>query len=146
MVRIIGIGNPSRGDDAVGLAAAERLRALLPDEVAVHQHARDGASLIHLWEPNDTVVVIDAVISGVLPGTIHQRDLLSAPLPPDIGAITTHTLGLREGVELARALDVLPASLQFIGIEAEDFSMGHGLSPRVRAALEQVVESLISRP
>ncbi len=143
-LRIIGIGNPSRGDDAVGLAAAGQLRTLLPDDVAVHQHARDGASLMLLWAPDDDVILIDAVISGATPGTLHERDLIAAPLPPDLVAVTTHTLGLREGVELARALHLLPASLRFIGIEGEDFWAGHGLSPRVSAALEEVVRLIAS--
>jgi Ni,Fe-hydrogenase maturation factor len=56
-----------------------------------------------------------------------------------MGAATTHTLGLREGVELARALHQLPASLRFIGIEGSDFSHGAPLSAPVSAALEQVV-------
>ncbi len=145
MVRIIGIGNPTRGDDAVGLAAAGRLRELLPEGVAVQQHSRDGASLILLWDPGDDVTLIDAVISGAPPGTLHRRDLLSAPLPAGMTALTTHTLGVREGVELARALHLLPASLRFIGIEGKDFAVGHGLSAPVTAALQEVL-NLVAGP
>ena len=143
MVRIIGIGNPMRGDDAVGVEAAGRLRELLPEAVAVHQHARDGASLILLWEPGDDVTLIDAVMSGAPAGTVQERDLLSTPLPAEMAAATTHTLGLRDGVELARALKLLPASLRFIGIEGQDFGVGHGLSAPVRAALERVVAMVL---
>ena len=143
MTRIIGIGNPTRGDDSVGLAAAGRLRELLPGAVAVQQHARDGASLILLWQPEDEVTLIDAVISGAAPGTVHHRDLLASPLPPSMTAITTHTLGVREGVELARALHLLPASLRFIGIEGEDFAVGHGLSGPVAAGLDEVIAEVM---
>ena len=146
MVRIIGIGNSMRGDDAVGIEAAVRLRDLLPDTVAVYQHARDGASLILLWEPGDHVTLIDAVMSGAPPGTVHHRDLLASPLPASLTATTTHTLGVREGVELGRALHMLPSSLSFIGVEGEDFAVGHGLSPAVAAALQQVIAELIPVP
>ncbi len=145
LLRVIGIGNTDRGDDGVGLVAAERLRALLPGSVRVHQHARDGASLISLWEPQDDVVLIDAVMSGAAPGTVHERDLIVSPLPDDISAVTTHSLGVREGVELARALGRLPASLRFIGIEGKDFSVGHDLSDPVRHALDEVIRVIVSR-
>lgn len=148
LLRIVGIGNPERGDDAAGLVAAEKLRALLPMDVAVHQHTGDGASLMLLWEPCDDVVLIDAVTSGAAPGTVHRRDLLRDPFPPGMRTLTTHAFGVEEAVELARALHRLPASLRLIGIEAEDFSIGSGLSDAVLRAVETVAEerqSLVTR-
>lgn len=140
LLRIIGIGNPDRGDDAAGLVAAEKLRAWLPDAVAVHQHTGDGASLMLLWEPNDDVVLIDAVTSGAAPGTVHRRDLLRDPFPRGMRTQTTHAFGVEEAVELARALHRLPASLRLIGIEAQDFTIGQGLSEAVRRAVGEVAE------
>ncbi len=146
MTRIIGIGNQARGDDGVGLVAAARLRELLPDTVAVHQHSRDGASLILLWEPGDDVILIDAVMSGAAPGTLHERDLLASPLPAGMTAVTTHALGIREGVELARLMHRLPASLRFIGVEGRDFGLGQGLSAAVTSALEELVAAMAPAP
>jgi hydrogenase maturation protease len=99
--------------------------------------------LILLWEAGDDVTLIDAVMSGAPPGTVHERDLLLTPLPAEMAAATTHTLGLRDGVELARALQRLPASLRFIGIEGQDFRVGQGLSAPVLAALERVVAMVL---
>ncbi|MBN8636246.1 MAG: hydrogenase maturation protease, partial [Anaerolineae bacterium] len=59
---IIGVGNPQRGDDGVGLAAARLVRAALPD-ADVRESAGDPADLIELWTTTTapTVYVIDAM-------------------------------------------------------------------------------------
>jgi hydrogenase maturation protease len=142
-LRIIGIGNDDRGDDAAALRAVERLRAYESSSTAVQPHVGDGASLIQLWEPGDRVVLIDAVVSGAPAGRIHRLNLLESPVPADVAPLSTHAFGVREGIELARALRILPASLLFIGIEGHDFSPGHSLSAPVAAAVEVIVQELV---
>ncbi|MEK7749805.1 MAG: hydrogenase maturation protease, partial [Planctomycetota bacterium] len=71
-ILIIGIGNPYRGDDAVGLRIAQDIKKESPDHVNVIEQSGDGISLMDSWKDSDTVILIDAVHSGAQPGTIHR--------------------------------------------------------------------------
>jgi hydrogenase maturation protease len=131
---VIGLGNAARGDDAAGLIAARRLNGV--------EHEGDPLALLDVWDGAESVVVIDAVRSGAVPGTIHRFDA-AEPLPAALRSSTsTHAVGLAEAVELARALGRLPARLTVYGIEGERFEAGTGLTPAVSAAVEAVVDAV----
>ena len=63
-ILIIGIGNPYRGDDAVGLRIAQDIKKKSPDHVNVIEQSGDGISLMDSWKDANTVILIDAVYSG----------------------------------------------------------------------------------
>jgi hydrogenase maturation protease len=136
---IIGVGNPDRGDDAAGRLAARRLLSLGLD---AREHSGEGASLLEAFSGAERVVLIDAVRTGAPPGSITVWDARHASLPRQALRGSTHAFGVAEAVELARAIDRLPASLTIYGIEAQQFDSGAGLSPAVRDALEQLVERI----
>lgn len=137
---VVGVGNDLRGDDAAGW---ETVRRLFPSPALVlHEHGGDAPGLVGLWGPHDDVVVVDAVVSDDPPGTIVEIDALAVPLPADVSWATTHGAGVAEGVELARALGQLPASLVLVGISAKRFDLGAPMSPEVEAAVEAVVRKL----
>ncbi|WP_296605136.1 hydrogenase maturation protease [Nocardioides sp.] len=147
---VVGIGDPARGDDGVGLAVARAVadRALPGVYVCVH---RDPTALMDLWAGRDLVVVVDAVRSGAVPGTVHRLavGVGETPLPFPAWAASgrgTHAFGLAAVVELARALGRLPEHLVVVGVEAASFGCGYPLSTEVLAAVpvaaEQVVEEV----
>jgi hydrogenase maturation protease len=136
---IIGIGNEYRGDDAVGLIVARRLRGRLSDSVKVLEQTGDGAALMEAWRCAETVIVIDAVASGAAPGAIHRFDANTRPIPKNAFRCSTHAFGVAEAIELSRALGEFPRSLVVYGIEGKNFAAGVGLSPEVeKAACEAV--------
>jgi hydrogenase maturation protease len=141
-MRILGLGNADRSDDAAGLLAARRLA-----ELGLDARERAGAplTLIDEWSNCTDVIIIDAVVSGAAPGTIHVWDLSSSPLPLGRYGSSTHALGLAEAVELARVLDRLPPRLVFYGIEAARFEQGGSPSPEVAAAVEQLALQIARR-
>ncbi len=135
---IIGCGNRERGDDAAGIRAAERLRSLNIDaEVCTGE----PSELMDAWASADPVILIDAVVTGAPLGTVHVWD---AQHLPRFGSSTgsTHGLGVAEAIELARALDRLPARLQVYGIEGIQFATGSQISSEVRQAVEEVVNKI----
>jgi hydrogenase maturation protease len=136
---IAGIGNPWRGDDAAGLVAARRLGEALPG-VRVVEVEGDPAALLDLWAGAELAIVVDAVRSGAPPGTIHRLD--ASALPAGLRSASTHALGLADAVELARALDRLPARVELYGIEGARFEPGEALTPAVARAVEALCERL----
>ena len=138
---VMGIGNAFRGDDAVGLVVAQRVRALLPGAEVLELSGEPAELLEALGTRTERVVLVDAVTSGASPGTVHRLDASEAALGVD-AATSTHGLGLAETIELGRALGLLPARLLVYGIEAESFELGMPLSPAVARAADALVREL----
>jgi hydrogenase maturation protease len=138
---VIGVGNDFRGDDAAGLLAARRLRACRG--VRAVEHTRDGLSLMEHWRATDHVVVVDALCSGHAPGTVFRFDATEGPVPGDVGWISSHSPGVAEGIETARVLGRLPASLTVYGIEAEHLDPGDRVTPAVEGAVEEVALEIL---
>jgi hydrogenase maturation protease len=141
-LRVIGVGNAFRTDDAVGLAVTRTLAGTLPDDVDVLEREGEPTSLIDAWEDADAVWLVDAVSSDSVPGTISRIDGAAQTVPPGFARSSTHHFGLPEAVELARAIGRLPARLIIYGIEGANFAAGETLSPDVRAAVDPVADAI----
>ena len=133
---IIGLGNADCGDDAAGLLVAHNLA-----ERGIEAMAYTGSmlDLIDLWRSARHVILIDAVLSGAQPGTIHVWDPRLETLHNDAPRSSTHALGLAETIELARVLDRLPDKLTIYGIECVQFAAGTLPSDEVRKGIQRVV-------
>jgi hydrogenase maturation protease len=138
---VIGLGNTWRSDDGAGPAVARHLG----DDPRVRVHEGEPVALIEAWHGAAEVLVVDAVSSGAPPGTVHRLDGLAAPLPAELAHDSTHAFGLGETIELARALERLPARLLVYGIEGERFTAGDELSPAVEAAVQEVTREVRMR-
>ncbi len=141
-MKVIGVGNPWRGDDAVGLHVARRLQERLPEGVEVLEREGEPTSLIDAWEGAGMLWLVDAVFSGASPGTVHRLDAQERELPAELFRASTHHFGLPEAVELARALGRLPEHVVVYGIEGASFDAREGLTPEVEAAAERVAAAV----
>jgi hydrogenase maturation protease len=152
-VVVIGVGNAFRGDDAVGLAVAEHVRAEAPDGVAVRVCEEEPSRLIEAFGDADVALVIDAVSTGAPAGSIHRFDASNAPVPSRELRSSTHALGIGEALELARALGRLPRRTVVFGIEGSDYVAREGMTEAVSdavasasAAVLEEVAACTSRP
>jgi hydrogenase maturation protease len=142
-VRIIGIGNVFRGDDAAGLLAARRLRALVGDRAEVIDAELAGLDVLDLMAGASAVILIDAARSGRPAGTIHRLDASAGPLSGDLFPHSTHVLNAVDAIEMGRTLGLLPPRVIVYGVEVGDTTAGNALSPAVAGALDQVVERVL---
>jgi hydrogenase maturation protease len=143
-VILIGVGNAWRGDDGAGLAVARRVRELSPAGVEVREVEGDATALVEAWSGAEGVVVVDAAESGAPAGTVRRFDARTQPLPARSLRSSTHAFGVADAVELARALDRLPARLDVYAIEGASFTAGERLSPAVERAVDELAASLAS--
>jgi hydrogenase maturation protease len=141
-LKVIGLGNAYRSDDAVGLAVARALHGTLPNDVEVLEREGEPTSLIDAWEGATAVWLVDAVSSGAAPGTIHRVDAACEAVPVAFARSSTHHFGLPEAIELARALDRLPGRLLVYGIEGASFDTGSRLTPEVERCVPLVVDAI----
>jgi hydrogenase maturation protease len=152
-VVVIGVGNALRGDDAAGLEVARRVRlradaarAAARAEIAVLEHEGEPLGLIGLWEGARAAVLVDAVHSGVAPGTVRRVDASHEPIPAAMRAFfSTHAVGLGEAIELARALGRLPSRVVVYGVEGLRFDARSGLSQEVEAVVGRLAETVLGR-
>ena len=147
-VRVIGIGNPFVGDDAVGMLVARKLKKHKIPGVDIIEAGLPGLDLLDLLEGMDRGIVIDAVHSGCEEGTILRLEV-----PQDLGkfsdvtwdstAPSTHNFGLGEALTLGDILGTLPSSLAVYGIELGHLIQGKPLSPRVSESIDTVVARIM---
>jgi len=142
-IRIIGLGNGMRGDDAVGLLVARQLRQGVGDRAEVIEAEMAGVDLIELMKGARVVILIDAARSGQAPGTIHRLDASDRPISSRLFPCSTHAVGTVDALELARTMGVLPAMVIVYGIEAGNTEVGQPLSLPVAKALDQVVDQIV---
>jgi hydrogenase maturation protease len=140
---IIGVGNPHRGDDAAGLITAQRLRAQSPYHLQIIEQTGEAAALIESWKDANPVIMIDAVHSGSRPGTIHRFEANEHPISTSSPRSSSHTLGVAEAIEMARALHRLPSRLIVYGIEGKNWGVGDALSPQVEEAIAEVMQHVL---
>jgi hydrogenase maturation protease len=142
-IRIIGIGNLFRGDDALGLLAARRLRERLNESVEVLEAEGDGLALLDLMEGADQVVLIDAVKGVGQPGATVRLDLSVESRWGTLAPCSTHAMGIAEAIDLARVLGRLPKQVILYGIEVEFLESGAALSESVCGGLDRVIEQVL---
>jgi len=140
-VLVIGVGNETRGDDAVGLIVSRKLKEKLSQDVVIEENG-DGTRLVERWKGFKITILIDAMRSGTEPGRIHRFEAHKSPLPASLFQYSTHAFGVAQAIELARAMNQLPHRLIVYGIEGECFDQATGLSQMVERAAEELVESL----
>jgi hydrogenase maturation protease len=141
---VIGVGNRLRGDDAAGVAVAERLREHVPPEVEVIACDEEPSRLMDAWDGADSVVLVDTVSSGAPPGTLHRFDAGDEAVPARTFRSSTHAIGIADTIELARALGKLPRRVRIYGVEAGGFATGSALTPSVEAAVTALVDFVLN--
>jgi hydrogenase maturation protease len=142
-ILVIGIGNAYRSDDGVGFVAARRLTNQRSRSFRVLEHSGEGADLMNCWEGAEAVILLDAVLSGSKPGTLHRWNASRRPLPARTFRGSSHAFSLVAAVELARVLRRLPQRLIVYGIEGRDFRAGTGLSPETEEAISDLVHRVL---
>jgi hydrogenase maturation protease len=106
--------------------------------------ARSWPSLLDEWAGLETLVVVDAVVTGAPPGTVHRVDAGNGPLPRDLGLASTHAVGVADALELGRAVGRAPRRVVVLGVEGAAFGMGADMTPEVARAVDDVVAAVLA--
>ncbi len=144
-VLVLGIGNPSMGDDGVGNQVIELLAEKpLPPDVKIEDAGLPGWGLPVWFEGWSNVILVDAVQMGRSPGTWRRFRPEELQVEMENDALSLHQPDLACGLALAQALDLLPENLVLYGVEPADVNPGEALSPAVRQSLPDVVASILN--
>ena len=99
---------PARGSPPLCAARAPAVVDIGP--------AAEPLDLLGRWDAADLAVVIDAIRSGAVPGTVRVVDL-TATSGEDDRATSTHGIGLRGVLRLAQVVGDAPGRVVVVGIE-----------------------------
>ncbi len=135
---VIGIGNPSRGDDAVGPLAIGRLEALnLPDVELLTDYQLQVEYLLDM-DGRQEVIFIDATVDGAVDTFAFQ-----AILPALDASYSTHELSPQAVLTAYERHYRRPAPSGFVlAIRGRDFELGEGLSATVARNLDAALDFL----
>ena len=143
-VVVVGLGNPYRGDDSIGLEIVREV-GQRDDRVQAVQGCADGTELLELWSGASLCVVVDCAVGGGTPGTVHYFDGLADRIPERMfSSFSTHAVSIPQAIALGRALDRLPQRLLVFGVEGQMFSCGTAVSAPVRKAGGRVIEEILA--
>jgi len=143
---VLGLGNPLMGDDGLGLAVLDRLREEwdIPDAVELVDGGTWGMTLLPLIEDADRLVLIDAIRTGALAGTVvavereHLPRYFAHKLSP-------HQIDLKEVLALAELRGTLPAETVAIGAEPGEVVLSTELTASLEEAVEPVLLAVVAR-
>ena len=144
---ILGLGNPILGDDGIGLAVLEHLRPLLTDrpDVVLSEDYWGGLRLMERLIGFDRAIIIDAIVSEQVPGTVLELTPGSIPTQRsssshDVNLATALELGRKTGARLPENDDIL-----IVAIEADDvYTFTEKLSPDVEAAIPSAIQAVLN--
>jgi hydrogenase maturation protease len=142
-IKVIGVGNAWRGDDAAGLLVARRLQADHLPQVQISECLGTVSAIQEAWQDAAGVIVVDAVVSGGPPGTIHRFEAHGVGMPVQLSrSPSSHGWGVAEALALGRLFQELPPALIIYGIEGKNFDPGQDVSPEVAAAIPEAARRI----
>jgi hydrogenase maturation protease len=139
-IALLGLGNLMRTDDAFGMLAIDRLAKdkRLPETVRVIEGGTLGLDLLNSLRDITHLLAIDAVETGDPPGTVIRfadAQLDNLPISKSV-----HLLGFSDLLGVLRLLDASPIETVLLGVQPESTDWGTELTPKVAAAMDEVVE------
>jgi len=143
-ILVLCLGNPDRGDDAIGSAVAQALEGRLPAPTQLQTRSGDMLSLIEDWEGVDALICVDATAPLDEPGRIRRFDVTKEGLPVELGSVSSHAFGLGQVIALAQSLRLAPAQIIVYGIEGQCFEAGAPISPGPLAAILPATEQVLA--
>lgn len=139
-ILIIGIGNPSRGDDALGPLCIERLEALNLQDVELLTDFQLQVEFALDLAGRREVVFVDAAVSGAQPYEFR-------PVGRDTGpSHTSHAISPEAVLAACARVGVQPPDeAHVLAIRGYGFELGESLSQQAESNLREAMDLLRSR-
>ena len=143
-VGIVGLGNPLRKDDGIGLIILEELRknsSSFPDSFHFIDGGTGGLNLIHILSDYNKIILLDAVNFDGKPGESKFFKISDFNTDENKKYILTHEPNFIKVIELASKLGISPNLIMIFGIQPKNVSFGHELSEELKKNIEKIFEN-----
>lgn len=144
MKGIIGIGNPLKRDDGIGVALLQEMEQRdFSETVQTFELGIASMDILHILEDLDKALIIDAVCFGGASGDYRFFT------PEDVESLQEssgpHTTNILDVLQLSKEMGELPEDIIIMGIEPEDTSFGEDLSESLEERFPELVKALEER-
>jgi hydrogenase maturation protease len=142
---VVGLGNPVRSDDSVGLRIVEAVRrAGVPANVTLETAGTCGLGILDLIAGHDRLLLVDAIDLGLTPGAIRLLDLADLAEVTPLHTVSSHDADLLAALETGRRLGLdLPDRIEIIAVQIADITtLSEELSSDVQAAVGPAVRAI----
>ncbi len=143
-VLLVGIGNILMGDDGIGVRVVHEIdnRFRLPEGVEVLDGGTSGLELLSYFSGRENVIIVDAVRSGLPPGTVVRIEGEDVPAR-FMTKISPHQLGLSDVLAAATIAGKLPAKMVLFGIEPKRVELGLDISEEVGKNIGKLIDAVM---
>lgn len=140
-ILILGIGNYLMGDEGVGVHAARRLETgNRPPGIEVLDGGTGGFHLLGYLESYETIILVDATLDHLSPGTIRLiRPRFAHDFP---NAMSTHDIGLKDMMSALQLLGKMPDIHLFTVSIKSIQQQGITLSPEIEKVMPDLLEKI----
>jgi hydrogenase maturation protease len=142
---LIGVGNYTAGDDAIGLRVVEEIAARgLENGFRAIDLSSNSLNLVSYLAPEtEAILIVDCARMGLAPGEVRFFAPDEAATSKELAGFSTHEGDVMSVLELARAVGYAVPRLRFMGIEPERVDAGAGLSATIRGRTDAYVAAAI---
>ncbi|MBI1919920.1 MAG: HyaD/HybD family hydrogenase maturation endopeptidase [Geobacter sp.] len=144
-VLVLGIGNTIMSDDGVGSRVVQRLQDefSFPTGVSVLEGGTLGLDLLPHLEGISRLLIVDALETGKLPGTIVR--LSGEEIPSAFRTrLSPHQVGLQDLLAVAAFQGFAPEEMVLWGIQPASIEPGTELTEAVALQVEMLVENVLA--
>jgi hydrogenase maturation protease len=142
-ILVLGVGNVLMGDDSIGVRVVDEIerRFQIPEGVEVLDGGTAGFELLSHIRNREYLIIIDAIKSGMPPGTVVRVEGEDVPAR-FMTRISPHQLGLSDVLAAATVSGELPKQMVLFGIEPKRIELGFTLSDEVKENFEKLIETV----
>ena len=141
-IAIIGLGNTLRKDDGIGIIVLEALiKSHNQPGMDYLNFGIAGFDLIHRLEGYAAVLLIDGIDAGLKAGELKISGIEKLDYDLKDTVSSTHEFNLKNLFELCKKFN-LKTKIYLAGIQVKDVSYGEGLSPELKARLDQILQEI----
>ncbi len=141
-ISVVGFGNPYMGDDSVGIKVIDSLSVLFNHpRIKFYKLFNDFLNLIEIFETSEVVIIVDAVKGGKEEGTIYTFEG-AEELIYGATSLSTHTLNLREVVDMYKTLRGRLPFIYIVGIEPSSLEGINYISEKVEGKIPLLINTV----
>jgi len=143
---VIGVGNPLRRDDGVGLVLLDKLiikKNELPKGLEFFDGGTGGLNIIHIFPDFNTVVFLDAVNFNGKTGESRLIKIDDIKRKNDTYFSSTHSIDILKAVEISEKMGEKPENIFIFAVQPSDVSFGNSITEELSGKIDSIFENLI---
>jgi len=144
-ILVLGVGNEALCDEGFGIHVARRLKDVcLPENVRVQDGGVAGLDLLGSITDIDRLIVVDAMITDLEPGSIGYFELNESINAPNKTNFSFHQLGIAEILQIGALMGHKP-EVEFVVARPEKLELGFEMSEAMQKAVDKTVNYLTEK-